>query len=213
MSEDNESLLDSAEAVTGTDDATSEDNATQTYDWVLDKYRADGRSEDDASMEQSKAYKELSSKFGGFTGSPDEETGYEISLPEGVEGEFYEDSPMLDNFKQIAMEANMSQDTFTKLLHSYIGNDVAMGKTDTESELSQLGANASKRLSGIADWGKANMSEDEYSDMLTITSTAAGIRAVEAMIAKKVSLNKEKNLAGSASAPPIENKKRKKKGK
>ena len=185
MSEsDTGSLIDAtADTVADNTDETTNENDNQ-YDWVLDKYKAEDRSIEDSALEQGKAYNELSKKFGAFTGAPDEETGYEVTLPEGVEGEFYEDNPMLDEFKQIAMEGGMSQDMFTKVLHSYIGNDVSMSSTSVEGELSQLGENAQKRLSGIADWGKANLSEEQYGDILSITSTAAGVRAVEALIGK-----------------------------
>ena len=130
---------------------------------------------------QAEAYKGLESKLGGFVGAPEE---YEMSMPEGVEGDFFEDNPLMDGFREIAAKSNMSQDTFTDLLHSYISNEVAMGGTSMETEMAALGDNAQNRLKSIGEWGKANMSEDNYKGLLGITTTAEGVKAVEALIAK-----------------------------
>ena len=185
MSED--SLLDNEPVQTDIeDDAPTEQPASWYHaegvagegdapEWLKgDKYKSVAA--------QAEAYKDLESKFGGFTGAPDED--YETSLPEGITGEFLEDNPLLDSFKEIAKEANMSQDVFTKLLHSYVGNDVAMQGNTSEQEMAALGDDAGKRLNGIADWGKANLPEDEYDGLLSITTTAQGVQAVEALIAK-----------------------------
>jgi len=206
MSEENESLLDQAGTNTN---KPGEDTQTDNGWMWSEGVQAEGDKPDwfksdkyKSVAAQAEAYQGLESKLGGFTGAPDEETGYEITLPEGVEGEFYEENPLLDNFKDIAFKSNMSQETFTQLLHSYVQNDVSMNATSVESELAQLGDNAQKRLSGIADWGKANMSESEYQDMLSITSTASGVRAVEAMIAKtrtpQIPVNDQDTMASGA---------------
>ena len=179
-----ESLMESAEtAEESTTEETSEASTEDSpYGWVLDKYRAEGRSDEDAGKEQGKAYAELSKKFGGFVGAPDE---YEYSIPEGFEGEYDFDDPMLAEFNEIAKDGNMSQEMHQKIAHLWVNNQERLSASiDSEAELSQLGDNAGKRLAGIDEWVKANMSSDQHEDMMQTTATAANVRFIEGLIAK-----------------------------
>lgn len=143
-------------------------------EWLQDKY---------GSVEaQAKAYPELAKKFGGFTGAPDGD--YEVSLPEGLEGEFDTESPLFKNFAEAARAANMSQDAFTGLLHVYAQNEYDMQVADKEAEMTALGDNAQTRVKNIGDWGRANLTAEEFEGLREITTSAAGVAAVEAIIAK-----------------------------
>jgi hypothetical protein len=64
---------------------TEQTEASNDFEFVLDKYRAEGRSDIDAAFEQAKAYKELQSKFGSFTGAPE---AYELGLAEEIGEKF-----------------------------------------------------------------------------------------------------------------------------
>jgi len=130
---------------------------------------------------QAEAYAGLESKLGGFTGAPDE---YESSMPDGIEGEINTDDPMLEKFTGWAKENNLNQEAFTALQHMFIENEFNNQGVSREAELNALGDNAQSRLQNISDFAKANLSEDEYDGILAATTTAAGVKAIEALIAK-----------------------------
>ena len=132
--------------------------------------------------DQAKAYAGLESKLGGFTGAPEE---YEVSMPEDIEGfEFAEGDQMMGDFQNWAKEKQLSQEGFTELLHMFVKNEYGAEGVSRESELKAIGDNAGQRLKNIDDFAKANLSEDEYEGILAATTTAAGVKAVEALIAK-----------------------------
>jgi len=131
--------------------------------------------------DQAKAYKGLEAKLGGFTGAPE---AYEITLPDGIDSEFIADDPMMEQFQTWAKEKQLDQGAFTELFHMYVNNENGKVGVDRESELSALGSNAKERLTNIADFAKANLSEEEYNGILEATTTAAGVKAIEALIAK-----------------------------
>ena len=130
--------------------------------------------------DQAKAYASLESKLGGFTGAPEE---YELSMPDGVEGEWIEGDPMMDHFKQWAKDSGLNQDKFTELLHLYVKNDFDSVASSQESELAALGDNAQPRLRHINDFAKANLSEDDYAGLNQMATTAASVKAIESLIA------------------------------
>jgi len=130
---------------------------------------------------QAEAYKGLESKLGGFTGSPD---AYELSMPDGVEGEFVEGDTLMEGFQSWAKESGLSQDKFTELLHMYVKNEHDVSGTSREDQLALMGDNADKRLGNVDAWAKANLDKGEYESMLEMTSTAAGVQLIESMIAK-----------------------------
>ena len=159
-------------------------------DWFKDsKYKS--------VADQAKAYTDLESKLGGFTGSP--EGDYELSMPDGIEGDWIDGDPLMEGFQTWAKDNNLSQDKFTDLLHLYVNNEASMMGTDRESELSAFGENAESRLKNISDYAKANLSEDDYQGILSATTTAAGAKAVEALIAKTRGLKVPTDMGESAS--------------
>lgn len=131
--------------------------------------------------EQAKAYPELAKKLGGFTGAPEE---YEVSMPDGIEGVFIEDDPLMGEFKEWAKTNQLNQGAFTDMLHMFVKSEHEKYGANRESELKSLGANAASRLKNIDDYAKANLSDDEYQGILAATTTAAGVKAVEALISK-----------------------------
>jgi len=142
-------------------------------EWFKDKYKS--------VADQAKAYADLEKRFGGFTGAPE---SYELTLPEGVEGQFDMEDPRLAAFQEAARESNMSQETFTKFLHQYIEGEVAGETINVEAELKALGPNAQSRLASLRDWGKANLDDAQFQAMRVLASTAEGVGVLEAMISK-----------------------------
>ena len=145
-------------------------------EWLKDKYKS--------VEDQAKAYAELEKKFGGFTGSP--EGDYEIKAPEDLPGEFDLEDPRIEWFQNVAKETNMSQATFDQMLHGFAKMEVEANDPEAAKaiEIQALGKNANARLRDLGDWGKANLSQDEFEGFKGLATTAAGVQVLEALISK-----------------------------
>lgn len=143
-------------------------------EWLKEKYKS--------VEDQAKAYSELEKKFGGFTGAPDED--YELTVPEGIEGEFDIEDPRISWFQQVAKDSNMSQDTFTQMLHGWVQQEVDGMNGSREAEVQALGTNAQSRLKDLGDWGAANLTPEEFDGFKSLASSAAGVQTLEALVAK-----------------------------
>ena len=172
--ESTETTIESSEEVAGWAYADGINGEGDAPEWFKgDKFKSVAA--------QAEAYKGLEGKLGGFTGAPEE---YEATMPDGIEGELASDDPMMEEFKSWAKDKQLNQDAFTELLHMHIKNEFNNQSSDRASELAAIGDNAKQRLANISDYAKANLSEDEYEGILAATTTAAGVRAIEALIAK-----------------------------
>lgn len=174
MSEE-ESLIsaeaDTAETAAADEVSPESTDAQEHPEWFKsDKYKT--------IEDQAKAYNDLEGKFGAFTGAPEE---YELTLPEGIDGEFDLEDPMLTGFMEIAKEANMNQGVFTQMLHQYVGNLVGM-RPDAEAEMKALGDDAQGRLKALGDWGRANLDADQFEAFRNVATTADGVRVLEALV-------------------------------
>ncbi len=137
------------------------------------------------------SYNQLSSKFGAFTGAPE---AYEFSLSEqltenGVE--FDSENPLVSQFTELAKEANMSQDMANQLINMFVESQYADGVAGQEAEtarvaeeMTKLGDNAQQRVSNIENWAKANLTPEQAEGLQDAATTAAGVQAIEALIAK-----------------------------
>ena len=177
MSEAEETLIEETPAEeTTTEEAPVEATAAEGEkpEWLKEKYNS--------VEDQAKAYGELEKKFGGFTGSPEGE--FDLTLPEGVDGEFDLEDPRLIWFKDAAKSANMNQDTFSSILHGWINQEVADTSGSREAEIKALGSNAQARLRDLGDWGKANLNQDQFEGFKGLASSAIGVEVLEALVAK-----------------------------
>lgn len=141
--------------------------------------------------DQAKGYKELEGKLGSFTGAPE---AYEFTLSEelttnGVE--LASDDPLIASFTEMAKESNMSQDMANKLVNMFVESEYAKGQEGGEAEQSRqademklLGDNAIQRVNNIDNWAKANLSPEQAEGLADAATTAAGVMALEALIAK-----------------------------
>ena len=189
MSEEAEESLISSEAseVSDTGESVTNESAPAEWfmaedlpgsgdrpEWFKEKYKS--------VADQAKAYSELEKRFGGFTGAP--EGDYELTLPEEVQGEFDMEDPRLSWFMETAKASNMSQETFTQLLHGWIEHEVGGVAANTEQEIAALGPNAQSRLKNLGDWGRANLDQAQFDAMRQLATTAAGVQVLEAIVAK-----------------------------
>lgn len=199
-----ESLLAGAES-TPNEESTQEEATEEVTLWSLaegitgegDKPEWFKDTKYKSVADQAKAYTDLESKLGGFTGAP--EGDYELSMPDGIEGEWIDGDPLMEGFQTWARDNQLSQEKFTDLLHLYVNNEAQMMGTDRESELKAIGENAQSRLKNINDYAKANLNEEEYQGILAATTTAAGVKAVEALIAKTRGLKVPTDMEDSTS--------------
>lgn len=166
----------------------AEQGDDRDFSFVLDKYRADGRTDEDSAFEQAKAYGELQKRFGSFTGAPEE---YEVALSEEL-GEKFDvadlaDDPIYSDYKDIAKEMGLNQDGFNKLAELYVRGqmaDIEAADAVREQEMKALGNNAERRLGNIQDWAKANLDADGQEGLANALTTAGAVQAVEKLIAK-----------------------------
>jgi len=172
----------------------------EAYDFILDKYRAEGRTEQDAALEQAKGYAELQKRFGSFTGAPEE---YEIGLSEGLSEKIslddYADDPILQDAKAMAKEWGMNNEGFNQMVELYFRGELAADDALAqvrEEEMKALGNNAQRRLENIQDWAKANMDAETSEALVDTLTSAASVKAVEALIAKT------RNMTQTQDAPP-----------
>lgn len=172
-----------AEAVAPAATTTEE---SSSFDFVLDKYRTEGRSEQEALEIQAKSYSELNSKFGAFTGAPDEYTSH-ISDELAEQGvEFDDEDPMIVAAKEYATKSNMNQDGYNDLLELYAVNQLAemeAAKDQLGEELKSLGDKGQQRLTNLSDWAKANMSEEQVAGFEEMAVSANAVKTLEQLVA------------------------------
>lgn len=188
-------MTDTVDTTPGTEETTEQQTTQETtqettqavkYDFVLDKYRKEGRTEDEAAFEQAKAYNEAQKRLGGFVGAPD---AYEVTLSDelaemGVAID--PDDPMIISAMEFAKESNMNQELFAKMVNMYAANKVAEQQAQEayyKESLKTLGHNAEARIKSLNDIAKARLSPELYEGFLQAGTTPEAIQALEAIFA------------------------------
>lgn len=143
--------------------------------------------------EQAKAYKELESRFGGFTGAPDEYSAAlpeDLVLPEGVEFEFDDQDPIFQAIAPVAKELNMSQEGLNKMLGAYFGATAEQMQQEmisdadyVQKELASI-PQGEQRASQMNAWAKSNLPEDQYEAFLNAATDTTSMLMLEALINK-----------------------------
>jgi len=143
---------------------------------------------------QAKAYTELESRFGGFTGAPD---AYEaklpadLVLPEGMEFEFDDQDPIFKAIAPIAAELQMSQGGLDKLLGAYfqatageMEREELEMRQQAEKEVNSI-PQGQQRINQLTAWAKANLSEEHFAAFSTNrVTTGAELELFETLINK-----------------------------
>ena len=141
--------------------------------------------------DQAKAYGELEKRFGGFTGSPET---YE--LPEGFD--IPADDPLFASVAEIGKEANMSNETFTKLVEAYT-NVMAQGEEQAKAQaMEALGKDADQRILNVQSWLNSNADKEMIEKIAPLATSAESIEALEWFIGK----TKNSNVASNDVATP-----------
>jgi len=161
------------------------DAPTDAPEWLLGKYHTEGKSVEEATTEQAKAYNELSGKLGAFTGAPEE---YEIALSEelteaGVTME--KDDPMVESAMKFAKEAGMNQEGLNGMINLYAMQMLAEQKADTEYKAEQmkaLGPQADSRIQNIQQWANKNLDAEMVTALEGMATSVESVKAVERLI-------------------------------
>ena len=169
---------------TGNTDTVAALVADQKYDFVKDKYRTDGRTEDEAMTEQAKAYAEVEKRLGGFTGAPD---AYEVSLSEELtEQGFVMDTedPLFIQFSEMAKENGMNNDVFNSVIGAFAMSEMAKEAAAEESMKAELATldNSEARMDNITKYLSANVDQDTFAEFENTTFTAGLVKVFESII-------------------------------
>lgn len=163
-----------------------EEQQAERPEWLLDKYATDGKSMDEATAEQAKAYKELSGKFGAFTGAPEEYA--EVALSDELKEmgvEISQDDPMLQAAQEFAKESNMSQEGLEGLVNLYAMQQVAQNQAEIDfkdEQLKALGPNANSRIENIQQWANKNLDAETVQGLEQMATSAESVKAIERLI-------------------------------
>lgn len=151
-----------------------------TPDWLKgDKYKT--------VEAQAKAYGDLESRFGSFTGAPDE---YESNISDELKSAGFEidaEDPVVQEFSKWAKESNLSQEGYNGLLNLKGMMDLAEQqafKDQTAEEFKQLGPQAQARVDNLNAWASANMTTEMTEGFQELASSAKSVEVLEALIAK-----------------------------
>jgi hypothetical protein len=160
--------------------------AETKHDFVQDKYRTEGRTEDEAMTEQAKAYVELQKQFGGFTGSPD---AYEVSLSEELTEQGFEidtEDPLFVQFSEMAKENGMNNDVFNNVIGAFAMSEIAKETAAEESMKAELATldNAENRIDNISKYLSANLDQSTFSAFENMTFSADMVKVLEGVIMK-----------------------------
>ena len=135
--------------------------------------------------EQAKAYTELESRFGAFTGAPEK---YEINISDQLKegGIDIDDSdPIMSEAMEFANNANMGQEGFDKMIELYAMSKVAEGEAleaYKANELKALGSNGEVRIDNLNAWANANLPEDMIEGFQGMANSAASVQALEKLV-------------------------------
>jgi len=123
---------------------------------------------------------------------------YEIKMPEipkDVNMEVNEDQPLLKWWGETAKSMGLSQEQFNEGINQFVQNEIN-GLPNIEKETQLLGDNAKDRIESADLWAKKHLSENAYSTVAKLSSTAEGVKALEEIM----SLNKSSVMPSSPTA-------------
>lgn len=183
----NEEVADGGDGENNTAEAVTEaveQEQPERPEWLLDKYLTEGKTVGEATEAQAKSYKELQSKFGSFTGSPE---SYEIAVSnELVEAGFQIDmeNPLVKTAMEFAKTSNMSQDGFNGMIELYAQNELANKLAQDEYNKEALNglSNAQSRIDNITSWANKNLPQEMFNSIGSLMNNADSIVAIEKLV-------------------------------
>ncbi len=93
-------------------------------------------------------------------------------------------SPIVGMFRTIAYDNGLSQDQFTAAIADYAKGEVERMDAIFREEMGKLGENATARAEAVGLWAKKTFGEgDKFDAIASVTTTAAGVEAMETIMA------------------------------
>lgn len=111
-------------------------------------------------------------------GVPEEYDTTLENLPDGFEFQPDPEDPLFQTATEIAKEAGMNQEQFSKLLEGYVQHMASM-LPDHEAEMGKLGDNAQARIEGAVNWMNANMPKGIADWFSGVADTAEAVEFLE----------------------------------
>ena len=105
----------------------------------------------------------------------------EYILPEGIDEELAKSNELLEWWADQAFENGYSQDEFAEGIEMYrkVAN---IGMTDPQSEMKQLGDNATERVQAVEMWSNKFFSPEQHAEIANLCATAEGVKAMETVM-------------------------------
>lgn len=125
--------------------------------------------------DQAKAYTEAEKRLGSFIGAP-KDGKYKL---EGVD---FDDNPLMKVVADWGIDNQLSEDGLKGLVGKVNELAEAQIEEDKKTALEDLGANAEKRLSDLATWGKNNLEPDEFEAYQGLAQNANHVAVLEKII-------------------------------
>ena len=174
------------------------------YDFVKDKYRTNGRSEDDALREQAKAYAELEKRLGARTGAPDD---YTVDLAQEIKDAGYEfdtEDPLFNDAKALAKSLDLSQEGFNQMMSIYAQAEMAKDlayQAELREQIKAMGPDGERRIKDLEAWANKSLPDDLRDGFLEAGVSINAIRAMEHIVS--MTLGKPVNPVDAVSAPAM----------
>ncbi len=136
--------------------------------------------------DQAKGYADLQTKqgeFGTYFGAP--EGDYELVKPEGLEGEFDSDDPLLKSFQETAKSIGLSQEAFNKVVHGYLNENADMiqdHNTRVANVASELGENGAQVISDTWQRLTQVLPEEQANALDAVATDANAIRGLQTLL-------------------------------
>ncbi len=135
--------------------------------------------------EQAKAYKDLESQFGSFTGAPKD--GYQVNLSEDVTNagiEINKEDPLYEEAIKFAGDNQMNQEGFDSMMNLYATAKIADVQALDKYKEDQIAGmdNGQARVNNLIAWGKANLSEELFKGFEDMPTSAEAVLSLEHII-------------------------------
>lgn len=137
---------------------------------------------------QAEAFTHLERRLGAFTGAPKDGKYEPPKLPEGIEGEFDMEHPVLTAFDTWAIENQVSQKGRDEMLSLFAQYEAQQVPNFVEIK-QEIGEKADERINTASLWAKANLTAAEFEEFRAVMSdknAARVFRVVESLIGKSV---------------------------
>lgn len=173
-------LVQNNEAVAVSADTPTEAAATPWYwddgragdgakpEWLLDKYGGNV-------AKQAKAYVDLQSRFGAFTGAPDE---YDLSKFD------LDDNATFAEIRSVAKELNMSQEGLEKFVSRLMIAQEAESQVSFESEVAKLGRDGERLLKQYKNWTDNYLAPEQKEHVAKWVKTAEDLKIINDIVSK-----------------------------